>query len=295
MRIDRDGKKRYKVNLHMHTTLSDGLMTPELAAQKYISEGYDAVAFTDHWVYGREQKINGLTILSGAEYNTYHGDSRKGVYHIVGIGMEFDPQLTPWETPAQEAIDAIRDAGGYVILAHPAWSLNTPEQIMALRGIDATEIYNSVSGIWKFTRPDSSLIVDMLGAQGRFYSLVAADDTHYYRSETCYSYIMVEAEDASAKSIMRAIREGKYYATQGPEVHIRREGNEIVGSCSPCVKMIFNSNLAWTDYRRTRQGEEITEERYTLSPDESFVRVEVIDEHGRHAWSQIIEIPENKL
>ena len=83
MRIDRDGKKRYKVNLHMHTSRSDGHATPAEAAQRYLSEGYDAVAFADHWVFGGENTINGLTILPGAEYNTYHGDSRKGVYHIV--------------------------------------------------------------------------------------------------------------------------------------------------------------------------------------------------------------------
>lgn len=294
MYIDKYGKKRFKVNLHMHTSLSDGHASPAAAAQRYLSEGYDAVAFTDHWVYGKEQTLNGLTVLSGAEYNTYHGDSRKGVYHIVGIGMEYDPGLTPWETPAQDAIDAIHEAGGIAILAHPAWSLNTLEQIKGLRDIDATEIYNSVSATHKFNRPDSSLIVDMLGAQGIYFPLVAADDTHEYDYDTCISYIMVEAEDNSAASIMKGIREGKYYASQGPEVHIRREGNEIVAETSACKQITFHSNLAWSDNFRTRYGDALTEERYVISPDESFVRVEVIDGWGRRAWSQIIPIPENE-
>lgn len=295
MKYDIYGKKRYKVNLHMHTSRSDGHATPAEAAQRYLSEGYDAVAFTDHWVYGKQQTLNGLTILSGIEMNTYHGDSRKGVYHIVGIGMEHEPNFTMWETPVQEAIDAIREAGGYVILAHPAWSLNTLEQIMPLRGVEATEIYNSVSNVHKFNRPDSSLIVDMLGAQERFYSLVAADDAHEYDYDTCVSYIMVEAEDGSAESIMKGIREGKYYASQGPEVHISREGNEIVARCSPCRKVTFMSNLAWSDNGRVRHGHNLTEERYVFGPDENFVRIEVEDGLGRRAWSQILPIPENKL
>ena len=295
MRIDRDGKKRYKVNLHMHTSRSDGHATPAEAAQRYLSEGYDAVAFADHWVFGGENTINGLTILPGAEYNTYHGDSRKGVYHIVGIGMEFDPGLDPWNVPVQEAIDAVKNAGGYVILAHPAWSLNTPEQILALKGIDATEIYNSVSNVHKFNRPDSSVIVDMLGAQGFFPKLVAADDTHEYDYDACISYIMVEAEDGSAASILKGIREGNYYATQGPEVHVRREGGEIVATCSPCAQVKFCSNLAWSDMNRCRYGHNLTEERYVFGPDENFVRVEVTDGLGRRAWSQIIPIPENMI
>ena len=279
----------------MHTTRSDGHATPAEAAQRYLSEGYDAVAFADHWVFGGENRINGLTILPGAEYNTYHGDSRKGVYHIIGIGMEYDPGFDPWNVPAQEVIDGIREAGGYVILGHPAWSLNTPEQIRALHGIDATEIYNSVSNVHKFNRPDSSLIVDMLGAEGCFFALVATDDTHEYDYDACISYIMVEAEDNSAASIMKGIREGKFYASQGPEVHIRREGNEIVATCSPCAQVKFCSNLAWSDMNICRYGHDLTEERYVFGPDESFVRVEVTDGLGRRAWSQILPIPENNL
>ena len=106
---------------------------------------------------------------------------------------------------------------------------------------------------------------------------------------------MVEAEDNSAKSIMDAIRAGKYYATQGPEVHIRREGNEIVATCSPCSQIKFCSNLAWSDMDRCRYGDNLTEERYVIGPDENFVRVEVTDGLGRRAWSQIIPIPENNL
>lgn len=293
MRYDIYGKKRYKVNLHMHTTLSDGIATPEEAAQRYLSEGYDAVCFADHWVSGKEQSINGLTVLAGGEFNTYHGDSRKGVYHIIGVGIKHDLVLEKWNAPVQEVIDAIKEAGGYVILGHPAWSLNTPEQIMALKGIDATEIYNSISGVLKFNRPDSSIIVDMLGAQNRFYHLVAADDAHFYEADTCISYIMVEAEDNSAESILRGIKAGKYYASQGPEVHIYREGNEVVCRCSPCTTVIFNSNLAWSDNHRVRRGMALTEERYVFGPDESFVRAEVIDGNGRRAWSQILPIEEN--
>ena len=40
--------KFYKVNMHCHTTLSDGKQTPEEVKQKYMEHGYSAVAFTDH-------------------------------------------------------------------------------------------------------------------------------------------------------------------------------------------------------------------------------------------------------
>lgn len=41
-------KNFFKANLHMHTTISDGQMTPEEVKEAYRSNGYSIVAFTDH-------------------------------------------------------------------------------------------------------------------------------------------------------------------------------------------------------------------------------------------------------
>ncbi len=38
----------YKANLHCHTTVSDGCLSPEEVKAMYVKEGYAAVAFTDH-------------------------------------------------------------------------------------------------------------------------------------------------------------------------------------------------------------------------------------------------------
>ena len=38
----------YKANLHMHTTVSDGKMTPLEVKEKYKEKGYSIVAYTDH-------------------------------------------------------------------------------------------------------------------------------------------------------------------------------------------------------------------------------------------------------
>lgn len=40
--------KFYKVNMHAHTTVSDGAQTPEEVKAIFKSKGYSAVAFTDH-------------------------------------------------------------------------------------------------------------------------------------------------------------------------------------------------------------------------------------------------------
>ncbi len=294
MMIDMLGKKRYKVNLHTHTTRSDGRKTPEEVLELYHSKGYDAVALTDHWVFGAETAYKGMTVISGAEYdnNTYGEtvlrDSLPGLYHVVCVGAKEAPAIGEGFSP-QQMIDEIHKVGGTAILAHPAWSLNTPEQILALRNIDATEIYNSASAVHNSRRPDSSLIIDMIATRGLILPLVASDDTHYYDGEDdCISWSMVEAENNSPAAILEAVRNGKCYTTQGPEVHLTREGDELVLRCSPAVDVVFLSNFVWS--RRGFTGDNLTEVRYKPMQGETFVRAQIIDADGKHAWTNIIPI-----
>ena len=220
MFTDMQGIRRLKIGLHTHTTRSDGKKTPEEAAKIYKDAGYDAVALTDHWVFGEECELEGLHILSGCEYNVGGADARDVVYHIVGVGMRRDPGLTtklrddPALSSAQKAkiiIDAIHAEGGLAVLAHPAWSLNTPAQVMAAGDFDVTEIFNSVSEHGMSDRPYSGLIVDMLASEYGFAKpLLATDDTHYYQGEHCRGIVMVEADAAESMGFVEAIRAGKF-------------------------------------------------------------------------------------
>lgn len=287
MQIDLFGNKRYRVNLHTHTTRSDGAATPEEAIACYRHAGYDALALTDHWAFGGCQAAeNGLVVLSGIEYDT-KTTTKEGLFHIVGIGMRKDPRL-PRDATVQQMIDGIKREGGFAVLAHPAWSLNTPEQILPLKNVDATEIYNSVSGVHMSRRPDSSLIVDMLGAQGRLYPLLASDDTHYYDNDACAAWIMVRAEVCTQEKLLEALYRGDFYATQGPEVHLHREGEEFVVNCSPCQEIAFLSDRAFS--RRVFTGENLTSARYTPVENETFIRVTVRDACGKQAWTNPVQI-----
>ena len=288
MHLDMFGNKRCKVGLHTHTTRSDGQVTPEESAAIYKAAGYDAIAFTDHWVYNGEEEIDGLKIISGCEYNVGSSDTIGDVMHIVGIGMQSDPGFDRETASRQAIIDGIRANGGMAILAHPAWSLNTPQDALALSGFDGVEIYNSVSNIGQSSRPYSGYFVDILANMGTAYPIIAADDTHAYNGlDDAKAYIMVRTEDNSVEQILAAIRRGDFYASQGPELHVRREGDTIVADCSPCVTINFLSNSAWVPDRMTR-GADLTNAEYPIKAWEKWVRVEVCDDQGCFAWSNVI-------
>ena len=50
--------KFYKANLHSHTTISDGRLTPEQDKEAYKSRGYEILAITDHRIYGNHEALN---------------------------------------------------------------------------------------------------------------------------------------------------------------------------------------------------------------------------------------------
>lgn len=295
MYVDMLGKTRVKLGLHTHTTISDGQATPEEAARIYRDEGYDAIAITDHWKYGEEREIEGLKILSGCEYDIGGSDGAH-VVHIVGVGMTSDPQIPDdWKNmqktafaKAAEAISRIKLHNGLAIVAHPAWSLNTPEQLMMLGDFDASEIYNSISERGMSDRAYSDVILDQLATAGRLTNLIAADDTHYFEGDECRGWIMVESTDMDTQSLLRAIRAGRFYATQGPEVHLERVAHDKVRViCSPVEKVVFQSNTTWARGRVVR-GDGVVEAEYSRAATDRFVRAEVTDANGKKAWTNYV-------
>ena len=84
------------IDLHMHTTVSDGNDTPEMLLQHVKEKGIEIFAVTDHDAvkgYGMLKKIMRDTdpvLLSGAEFSCR---DEEGKYHILGYG--FDPDSKP--------------------------------------------------------------------------------------------------------------------------------------------------------------------------------------------------------
>lgn len=284
---DMFGNKRYKIGLHVHTTMSDGAVSPKECAKIYKDAGFDAIAITDHWHYSDETELSGLKIFSGCEYNLGMSDTATDVMHIVGVCMDKNPMLVRENCTRQQVIDAIINCGGLAIFAHPAWSLNTTQHAKELNGFGAIEIFNTVSNVNQSNRPYSGYIVDILANEAITYPLIATDDTHYYSGlDDTKSYIMVRANSLDKKDILNAIKNRDFYATQGPELHVKRVGNKIIADCSECEWLAFMTNSAWAPDRMKRG--KVTHAEYNLYPIDKWLRVEVMDKNGCYAWSNII-------
>ncbi|MBQ6239051.1 MAG: CehA/McbA family metallohydrolase [Firmicutes bacterium] len=289
MYTDSQGRKWWKGNVHMHTTRSDGRATPEEACKAYREAGYDFIAFTDHWKQSTEDSYQGMLMLPGVELDTL----TDGCWHIVGLGMKQPIRLQRDDGkqrihyPAQVLIDGIREAGGLAILAHPAWSLEQPCDIVKLTGLSGTEIYNSVSGYPYSARADSSLILDLASVLGLRLPYLAVDDTHFYREDPFRGFIYVQAEECTAPAILEAIREGHFYASQGPRIwEDKIENGEYVVKVDQATDIIFYSATYYQkDTTQVGEREGIKEGHFRLKPSDHFVRAMVIDSLGRKAWT----------
>lgn len=284
----------YKGNLHMHTTLSDGKILPGEACDIYQEKGYDFIAITDHRKPSRAGEHKGMVLIPGAEWD--YGNGREyPVYHILSIGTESDLQLCDFYregklpvgnviTP-QKIIDRINAAGGIAILAHPAWSLMEPGEMMDMKGIVAAEVYNSVSGVpWNANRADSSYYFDLWAAKGRLVPCVASDDSHWYSGEQTRAFTMVQAEEKSVNGILEALRKGRFYASCGPRFEqVSYDEEQVMIECSEDVKrIVVYSNSVWVDQRVFDNpcGKAI----YHISDMDRYIRIELIDGAGQKAW-----------
>ena len=289
MYTDINGNKWYKGNLHTHTTRSDGRSEPENTVALYKSNGYDFIALTDHWKIS--EHISGdILQICGCEYDTGR-TVIEGIWHIVAIGIDGDIDLprTDPKPSAQYIIDKITANGGIAILAHPAWSMNTPSEIKKLHGLTATEIYNTVADMPRNLRGDSAVIIDRLAAEDYILPCVASDDTHFYDGDECKSFVWVKADELTQNSIVNAIKNGDFIASQDPFFSFTITDDTVEVICNPVNTVAFMSDTVYTTDRITH-GDNITHAVYKIKPSDTFVRIELIDSMGRHAWSSPIKI-----
>jgi hypothetical protein len=109
------------LNLHMHTTYSDGSGTHADLARAALKSGLDVILVSDHnvWVQGLESyHHNGkrrALLLVGEEIHDQDRDPQKN--HLLVFGAE--RELATFADDPQALIEAVRKAGGVSFIAHP--------------------------------------------------------------------------------------------------------------------------------------------------------------------------------
>ena len=254
-----EDKNTYKANLHAHTNISDGRLSPEELKELYKSGGYSVVAFTDHDIMIPHNELTDDTFiaLSGFEAqfngsNKYPGVPNEKKCHICFIAgrsdiveqpcfkeeyayigncakhrdrVRFDSESSPFVreyTPEciNKMVRIAKEKGFFITYNHPAWSLENYEQYTKYDGFHAVEVFNYATEGLGYQSTATYAYDDMLRSGKKLFA-VAADDVHANNGTCdCFGgFVMIKAKELTYEQITDALFKGDFYASTGPELH----------------------------------------------------------------------------
>ena len=267
----------YKANLHCHTNLSDGALSPEEVKKLYKEKGYSVVAYTDHDILIPHQELADENFLPLNAFEMEINESAEKDFsqikccHLCFIALEPDNVVQPcWhrtkyrfgnadqykhlvkfdETESDyereytadginDLIRRCREKGFFVTYNHPTWSQENYRE------------YSSYIGM-KF---------DSFGG-----------------------FTMIKADRLDYRTITGALEAGNFYASQGPEIHaLWMKNGKLYIECGPAEKIQFTSGIRRNSVVWAEPGESVTEAVFDVKPEDVYIRVTVTDHAGRHA------------
>lgn len=273
-----------KAHLHTHTTESDGKLPPEQVATVHHRCGYSVLAITDHGKVTDTARLArpDLVMIPGVELGCRA--SEEVFYHVVALGVRQE-QLAGFGGEVKECLRQIAEAGGLAFIAHPYWSSNTAADLLGLPNCLGVEVYNHGCEI-EIGKGISSVHWDDCLRRGERYVPFAVDDAHMYGFDVLGGWTMIKVRALTAEAAMDSIRRGLIYATMGPQIiDLRIEDRLITVETSPAnaIRFMCDDQQGWCEQAWGRPP--ITTARWEMSGRERYVRVEVVDEAGRRAWS----------
>lgn len=207
-------KQFFKANLHAHTHLSDGKLSPEELKEEFKKRGYSVVAFTDHEHLLDNSYLNdeGFLAITACEIAIKQGSPTDStlknpelrVCHLNFYSIDpkreetpfynklYDKFLNKFSAPRvkpqpdhdrvygvegiNEIIKGATEQGFLVSYNHPGWSLETALDYSGLKNLFAVEIYNN--SCIKLGFPNDEVVYDHLLRNGNRIFCTATDDCH---------------------------------------------------------------------------------------------------------------------
>lgn len=312
--------KFFKANLHCHTNISDGKETPEEIKQLYSQKGYSVVAFTDHEILIPHPELNDENFLALNSYEYEIISPRKPdnpahklrkTCHMCLIALEPDNTTHVcwhgglWGNALNyldqakiredeplfirhyngECISHVmreaRKAGFFVTYNHPVWSMEDMADIANYHGMNALEIFNTGCAVGGWDEYNNT-VYDAMLRRGEKIFCIAADDNHDV-SNMFGGWTMIAADKLEYRNITKALEDGNFYASTGPEIHaLWFEDGKLHIECSPAARIVATHGSRIIRQYKAKDAP-LTEAVIPVGTDDIYIRVTVYDQKGEHA------------
>lgn len=263
----------FKANLHTHTDISDGQLTPAQAKERYKALGYQILSLTDHNVIVDHSDMNepNFLMLTGIEINVNSPDYQAGfagqtyhlnliakqpdnlwspakAFHTFPLALEYEKKMHCEEMDLQYSPDSINamiakanKMGFLVAYNHPTWSCQSYPDYAPLKGLWAMELRNSDCIHAGCNENNSRVFKDLLNLGNHLYPL-GTDDMHNLR-DLGLSWIMVGAKELQYDCVIDALEKGNFYMSCGPEISSLSVEDKILKiTCSDAQEIVLDSD-----------------------------------------------------
>lgn len=314
-------KPFFKANLHCHSTLSDGIMSPEQLKSVYKANGYAVLAITDHehiidFSYLNDPDFLTITSTELAVKEIAHMSTNdkhdmkvchlnlyarrpgmidtpcySSVYDhyvndlnrhlIVHTEGEYEREYS--HEGISEIIRIANEKGFLVSYNHPGWSLENARDYLGYKGIWAVEIYNWDSAVTGRHEYYINAYDDFL-RDGQRIACTANDDNHSER-DICGGWNMINADALDYGAVIEAMEQHRLYASTGPVIHeLYVEGDTAYLAFSKGAYATMSTKGRRVEQRMATVPDGISYVSFRILRDKDvYIRFNVVDAQGRWA------------
>ena len=193
-----------------------------------------------------------------------------------------------------EFIKTANDNGYLVAYNHPGWSMEDEERILLYENLFSLEMYNTSSFVTN-NLENGEVLYDKMLRRGMRIGCHAGDDNHNKHpfdspyNDSCGWYTVFLADKLEYSSIISAMNNKDFYASNGPEFHeLSIIDNETLHiECSPASKVfLYYGTIKSSASIRLPKGEMRSSFDIRIPSDAKFVRVTIYDDEGHVANSR---------
>ena len=196
-------------DFHVHAAPGDGVLPVWEIQREAARRGVDVIAITNHnhAVATRLARLTGLVkaypiVIDSQELTT-------GKFHMAAVGVS---HMIDWRLAAPDAIEAIHEAGGVAIAAHPGKQTWRVEGDAALKLLDGVEVAHAAVVFEPEAEVEMREFYERSRAMKPSVAPIGSSDFHVGSPMSgCRTYVLTPM--ATREGVLEAIRAGRTVAT----------------------------------------------------------------------------------
>ena len=323
-------KKFFKGNLHCHSNLSDGNLTPNELKELYKSNGYSFIAITDHDILhshsylddkdfltitsmecsikefpnvstlvNTDMKVCHINFYAKKQDNTFNFCyySKFDKYSTSAVKKEFiekfgDNERVYSYKDINKLISNGKKNGFFACYNHPRWSLENYKQYGKYKGFWGVEVFNNSCLGLGIHEYNENVLDDFL-RDGKKIFASCGDDNHNppINNDSFGAFVMVNAKTLTYNNIIKGLLNGEFYSSQGPIIKsLIVEDNVIKIECSSCRNIALTTKGRISKNVCATDTNGICYAEFPLENKYGYFRITITDNCGKKAVTQAYDV-----